>query len=83
MFKLIQSAALNGDSIMLCVGRERGDEHSFENARLNLEKYATAVSMLGRLLHMVTIGTGVQIDVVFEHLRSIHEDFDTAMKESK
>jgi hypothetical protein len=83
MFALIQDAALNGHAVMMCVGRERDGEHSFENARINLESYATAVSMLGRLLHMITAGTGVRLDKVIEHLRTIHADFDKSIRESK
>lgn len=83
MLDLVKEAGRNHEPIMMCVCRHKDDEISFENARMHLAGYSDAISMVGRLLQMVTSGTGVSLETALDHLKVVHADFDETLRKAK
>jgi len=83
MLALVKEAGQNRNPIMMCACRHKDDEVSFENARMYLTEYRDAISMVGRLLQMVTSGTGVSLETALDHLKVVHADFDETLRKAK
>lgn len=83
MLALVEEAGRNHEPIMMCICRHKDDQVSFENARMHLTGYSDAISMVGRLLQMVTSGTGVSLETALEHLKIVHADFGETLRREK
>lgn len=83
MLALVKEAAQSRDPIMMCICRHKPDQVAFENAHMHLVEYRDAISMVGRLLQMVTSGTGVSLKTALDHLKVIHADFEKTLRKAK
>jgi hypothetical protein len=64
--------------IIVCIARKLSNGLACEHGRLNLDDYATAISMVGNLLHMVVAGTGVSPEQALDDLKDVLVDFQQA-----
>jgi len=83
MIALVTEAGQNHDPIMMCICRHKEDQVAFENAHMHMNEYRDAISMVGRLLQMVTSGTGVSLETALEHLKVVHADFEATLQKAK